>query len=115
MASLDRLTRLEISYDKATIMGGNSSVDSTNLRFQQTDLIELLQRIPRLRHLSLCCADNISSADIFICPTYFLLDAFDGRAFKGEFAVPFATHAADIAYYFPSYDYSSLPFCKDSV
>ncbi|KAJ6480718.1 Alpha/Beta hydrolase protein [Mycena vitilis] len=39
---------------------------------------------------------------IFICPTYLLLDAFAGRSFKGEFAIPPAFHAVDTEYYFPS-------------
>ncbi|KAJ7465886.1 Alpha/Beta hydrolase protein [Mycena latifolia] len=39
---------------------------------------------------------------IFICPTYYLLRAFAGRAFKGEFAVPEALHGWDLPYYFPS-------------
>ncbi|KAJ7455064.1 Alpha/Beta hydrolase protein [Mycena latifolia] len=38
----------------------------------------------------------------FICPTYDLLRAFSGRAFKGEFAVPEALHGRDLPYYFPS-------------
>ncbi|KAJ7266216.1 alpha beta-hydrolase [Mycena rebaudengoi] len=39
---------------------------------------------------------------ILICPTYYLLNAFRGRAFKGEFAIPPALHSMDLAYYFPS-------------
>ncbi|KAF9557104.1 alpha/beta-hydrolase [Agrocybe pediades] len=37
---------------------------------------------------------------ILICPTYYLLRAFDGRAFKGEFAIPPGRHAQDLPYYF---------------
>jgi carboxylesterase type B len=37
---------------------------------------------------------------IFICPTYFLLRAFGGLAFKGEFAIPPGNHGDDVAYYF---------------
>ncbi|KAJ7082934.1 Alpha/Beta hydrolase protein [Mycena belliarum] len=43
----------------------------------------------------------IQGESIFICPTYFLLHAFSGRSFKGEFAIPPALHGADVAYYFP--------------
>ncbi|KAL0065729.1 hypothetical protein AAF712_007212 [Marasmius tenuissimus] len=39
---------------------------------------------------------------IFICPSYFIVDAFQDRAFKGRFAVPPAQHGADVNYYFPS-------------
>ncbi|KAJ7848812.1 alpha beta-hydrolase [Mycena olivaceomarginata] len=39
---------------------------------------------------------------ILLCPTYYLLNAFRGRAFKGEFAIPPALHSMDLAYYFPS-------------
>ncbi|KAK0463609.1 Alpha/Beta hydrolase protein [Desarmillaria tabescens] len=44
----------------------------------------------------------IMGESIFVCPTYYLLRAFKGRAFKGEFAIPPATHGADVHYYFPS-------------
>ncbi|KAF7375411.1 Carboxylic ester hydrolase [Mycena sanguinolenta] len=47
--------------------------------------------------------DNaIMGESIFICPTYFLLSAFKGRAWKGEFAVPPALHSDDYAYYWPN-------------
>ncbi|KAJ7573689.1 Alpha/Beta hydrolase protein [Mycena floridula] len=39
---------------------------------------------------------------IFICASYFLLDAFKGRSFKGEYAVPPGGHSQDQAYYFPT-------------
>ncbi|KAF9260763.1 alpha/beta-hydrolase [Marasmius fiardii PR-910] len=39
---------------------------------------------------------------IFVCPTYFLLNAFRNRSFKGEFALPPALHGQDVSYYFPS-------------
>ncbi|KAJ6470424.1 alpha/beta-hydrolase [Mycena sanguinolenta] len=45
--------------------------------------------------------DAVQGESIFICPTYYLLNAFPGRSYKGEFAVPPGTHASDIAYYFP--------------
>ena len=67
---------------------------------------------------------------IFICPTYFLLRAFDGRAYKvgvsppppshfnifiqffqffqGEFAVPPAFHGQDITFYLPDFQFFSF-------
>jgi len=39
---------------------------------------------------------------IFICPTYFLLDAFGERSHKGEFAIPPGNHGQDVAFYFNS-------------
>ncbi|KAJ7314680.1 Alpha/Beta hydrolase protein [Mycena albidolilacea] len=44
----------------------------------------------------------VQGESILICPTYFLLHAFAGRSFKGEFAIPPAVHALDVEYYFPS-------------
>ncbi|KAJ6462036.1 Alpha/Beta hydrolase protein [Mycena vitilis] len=44
---------------------------------------------------------NQSSA-IFICPTYLLLDAFPGKSYKGEYAIPPALHGQDLINYFPS-------------
>jgi len=45
--------------------------------------------------------DAIMGESIFICPTYFMLRAFGGFAFKGEFAVPPGFHGQDGAFYFP--------------
>ncbi|PBK93163.1 alpha/beta-hydrolase [Armillaria gallica] len=43
----------------------------------------------------------IMGESIFVCPTYFLLRAFQGkRTFKGQFAIPPATHGMDVAFYF---------------
>jgi len=39
---------------------------------------------------------------IFICPTYFLLQAFGDRVHKGLFAVPPGTHGEDVNFYFHS-------------
>ncbi|KAJ7227700.1 Alpha/Beta hydrolase protein [Mycena rebaudengoi] len=39
---------------------------------------------------------------ILICPSYYILRAFLGRSFKGEFAIPPGLHGIDIAYYFPT-------------
>ncbi|KAJ7036784.1 Alpha/Beta hydrolase protein [Mycena alexandri] len=44
----------------------------------------------------------IEGETILICPTYFLLRGFGGRAFKGEFAIPQGLHGRDLQYYFPS-------------
>ncbi|KAJ6577948.1 Alpha/Beta hydrolase protein [Mycena capillaripes] len=46
--------------------------------------------------------DAVMGESILICPTYFLLRAFAGRSFKGEFAIPPGFHGSDIQYYFPS-------------
>ncbi|KAJ3754100.1 Alpha/Beta hydrolase protein [Lentinula raphanica] len=46
---------------------------------------------------------------IFICPTYYLMEAFGNDAWKGEFAVPPATHGADVEYYFPSIGVPPFP------
>ncbi|KAJ8692162.1 hypothetical protein PTI98_009500 [Pleurotus ostreatus] len=43
---------------------------------------------------------------IFICPTYFMLNAFPGTSYKGEFAVNNALHGWDITSYFPRGDAS---------
>ncbi|EIM89549.1 alpha/beta-hydrolase [Stereum hirsutum FP-91666 SS1] len=51
-------------------------------------------------------ADVVSQAgaamgeNVFICPTYWALQAFGTKAWKGEFAVPPALHASDLPYYF---------------
>ncbi|KAF7334309.1 COesterase domain-containing protein [Mycena sanguinolenta] len=45
--------------------------------------------------------DAVQGESIFICPTYYLLNAFPGRSFKGEFAIPPGLHGNDVAYYFP--------------
>ncbi|KAJ7616829.1 Alpha/Beta hydrolase protein, partial [Mycena polygramma] len=44
----------------------------------------------------------IQGESIFICPTYLMLNAFPGRSFKGEFAIPPGLHTNDVLYYFPS-------------
>ncbi|KAJ7737696.1 Alpha/Beta hydrolase protein [Mycena metata] len=43
----------------------------------------------------------IQGESIFICPTYYMLSAFPGRSFKGEFAIPPGLHGNDVVYYFP--------------
>ncbi|KAI9457054.1 Alpha/Beta hydrolase protein [Boletus coccyginus] len=39
---------------------------------------------------------------MLLCPTYYLLQTFAGRSWKGLFAIPPAYHADDIVYYFYS-------------
>ncbi|KAJ3905867.1 Alpha/Beta hydrolase protein [Lentinula edodes] len=46
--------------------------------------------------------DLVMGESIFICPTYYLLNSFPDSGWKGEFAVPPATHGADVVYYFTS-------------
>ncbi|KAJ7229551.1 alpha beta-hydrolase [Mycena haematopus] len=41
----------------------------------------------------------VQGESIFICPTYYLLNAFAGRSFKGEFAIPPGLHGDDLLYY----------------
>ncbi|KAJ7920201.1 Alpha/Beta hydrolase protein, partial [Mycena leptocephala] len=47
-------------------------------------------------------SNTIYGDSVFLCPTYNLLRAFSGRAFKGEMAVPPGLHGRDLPYYFPS-------------
>ncbi|KAJ3841175.1 Alpha/Beta hydrolase protein [Lentinula raphanica] len=49
--------------------------------------------------------NNIMGDSIFKCPSFFMLNAFhehEFNAFKGQFAIPPATHGMDVNYYFPS-------------
>ncbi|KAE9408465.1 alpha/beta-hydrolase, partial [Gymnopus androsaceus JB14] len=46
--------------------------------------------------------DAIMAESIFICPTFYLLSAFPNRSWKGQFAIPPATHGEDLYYYFPT-------------
>ncbi|KAH0833389.1 Alpha/Beta hydrolase protein [Lanmaoa asiatica] len=54
-------------------------------------------------------AITVMGDSIFVCPTYYLLQAFAGRSWKGLFAVPPAYHGYDIVYYFNMYAPSSSP------
>ncbi|KAJ7622210.1 Alpha/Beta hydrolase protein [Roridomyces roridus] len=45
--------------------------------------------------------EAIYGESILICPTYYMLHAFPGMSFKGEFAIPSGLHISDVAYYFP--------------
>ncbi|KAF7375448.1 COesterase domain-containing protein [Mycena sanguinolenta] len=54
--------------------------------------------------------DALQGDSIFTCPTYYLLNAFPGRSFKGEFAIPPGLHGDDILYYFPGAEGLFPPF-----
>ncbi|KAG7095864.1 hypothetical protein E1B28_006556 [Marasmius oreades] len=43
----------------------------------------------------------VMGESIFVCPTYFLLNAFRSRSFKGVFAIDPALHGQDVNYYLP--------------
>ncbi|KAG8213294.1 hypothetical protein J3R82DRAFT_11772 [Butyriboletus roseoflavus] len=45
-------------------------------------------------------AISVMGDSIFVCPTYYLLQAFLGRSFKAIFAIPPGLHGEDVAYYF---------------
>ncbi|KAF8915838.1 Alpha/Beta hydrolase protein [Mucidula mucida] len=47
-------------------------------------------------------ASAVMSESIFVCPSYFLLDAFRSRSYKSEFAIPPAKHGHDLQYIFPT-------------
>ncbi|KAG9225193.1 hypothetical protein CCMSSC00406_0007024 [Pleurotus cornucopiae] len=47
-------------------------------------------------------ANAIMGESVFTCPSYYLLNAFPGRSFKAEYAVPPALHGDDLPYYFPT-------------
>ncbi|KAG7095880.1 hypothetical protein E1B28_006569 [Marasmius oreades] len=51
---------------------------------------------------------------LFICPSYFLLEAFKGASYKAEFAVPPAGHLNDIPYGFPSSSEALTPVNFDN-
>ncbi|TFK73212.1 alpha/beta-hydrolase [Pluteus cervinus] len=60
-------------------------------------------------------AIGIMGESIFICPTYYLLMAFEGRGFKGEFAIPPGEHGQDVAYYFFSQNPNGVPGFSNPV
>ncbi|KAF5342611.1 hypothetical protein D9611_001408 [Ephemerocybe angulata] len=47
-------------------------------------------------------AASVYGESLFICPTYNLLRALNGKVYKGEYAVPPALHGDDLFYYFPT-------------
>ncbi|CAK5266644.1 unnamed protein product [Mycena citricolor] len=46
--------------------------------------------------------EAIMGEAIFICPSYYLANAYSGHSWKGKFAVPPALHVDDTAYYWPT-------------
>jgi carboxylesterase type B len=48
-------------------------------------------------------ANLVMGEAMFVCPTYYLLQAFGAQAWKGEFAIPPGLHALDVGEYFTSY------------
>ncbi|KAF9459592.1 Alpha/Beta hydrolase protein [Collybia nuda] len=46
---------------------------------------------------------------IFICPTYSLLRAFEGKSFKGGFSIPPGGHGSDVPYCYPSQNPNGVP------
>ncbi|KAI0033945.1 alpha/beta-hydrolase [Vararia minispora EC-137] len=62
--------------------------------------VSLYSNIPGLTSIPQQAAQVMGEV-IFVCPAYFVLNAFDGHSsWKGEFAVPPATHGLDVLYVF---------------
>ncbi|EGN99360.1 hypothetical protein SERLA73DRAFT_108823 [Serpula lacrymans var. lacrymans S7.3] len=57
-------------------------------------------------------AIGVMGDSIFVCPTYYLLQTFAGRSWKGIFAIPPGYHGNDVAYYFnnPAPPYNNTQF-----
>ncbi|KAG1888688.1 Alpha/Beta hydrolase protein [Suillus subluteus] len=51
-------------------------------------------------------ANLVMGESMFVCPTYYMLEAFGERAWKGEFAIPPGLHGDDVGEYFTSYIYT---------
>jgi len=64
-------------------------------------VVQIYSNIPGVNGVN-AQAIAVQGEVIFICPTYFLLDAFGERSHKGEFAVPPGNHGMDVAFYFNS-------------
>ncbi|KAG1875450.1 Alpha/Beta hydrolase protein [Suillus subalutaceus] len=47
-------------------------------------------------------ANLVMGESMFVCPTYYMLEAFGERAWKGEFAIPPGLHGDDVGEYFTS-------------
>jgi carboxylesterase type B len=45
-------------------------------------------------------AANIYAEAIFICPSYWINDAYEGRSYHVQYSVPFASHGTDVPAYF---------------
>ncbi|THU97588.1 alpha/beta-hydrolase [Dendrothele bispora CBS 962.96] len=75
-----------------------------------TDVVETYSRSNSTADTSVFgIAAQIYGESTFICPTYYLLDAFQGLSYKGLFAIPPAFHEDDVFYYFTSLNRSSPP------
>ncbi|KAK7461054.1 hypothetical protein VKT23_008982 [Stygiomarasmius scandens] len=59
-------------------------------------------------------AAQIYGESTFICPTYYFLDAVQGRSYKGQFAIPPALHGDDVFYYFTSLQRPSPPIFNNT-
>jgi len=72
--------------------------------FPQFDSKEIAATVAQYENLGTNFFQTVAimGESIFICPTYYLLRAFLGRSFKGEFAIPPGGHGNDVVYYFPS-------------
>nr|GAT61115.1 predicted protein [Mycena chlorophos] len=46
---------------------------------------------------------TLLTESIFVCPSHYILDAFPGKSYKGQFAIAPALHEDDLVYYFPSF------------
>ncbi|KAG2035335.1 Alpha/Beta hydrolase protein [Suillus americanus] len=57
-------------------------------------------------------ANLVMGESMFVCPTYYMLKAFGGQAWKGEFAIPPGLHGGDVGEYFISDGplYNNSPF-----
>ncbi|KAJ6585087.1 alpha beta-hydrolase [Mycena capillaripes] len=50
----------------------------------------------------------IMEESVYTCSTYLLLDAFAGKSYKGQYAIPPALHGQDAINYFPSIDFLNI-------
>ncbi|KAJ8083149.1 hypothetical protein PM082_009018 [Marasmius tenuissimus] len=91
-------------FDQQTASPSNASQYATELFPKLT-----LQDAARVAELyadlgsDLTQANLILGESVFVCPTYFFANAFNGHTYMGEFAIPPAAHGQDLPYYWPSY------------
>ncbi|KAL5529819.1 hypothetical protein ACEPAG_5806 [Sanghuangporus baumii] len=116
--SLDRgLVNGEVVLITTNSHEGNFFVNSTTLVTAGLTLTDYItQLFPRLNETLIQATASIYSRSefatleaqagavygesIIICPAYYVLDAFGGRGWKGEFAIEPGTHALDLSYEF---------------
>ncbi|KAJ7885901.1 Alpha/Beta hydrolase protein [Mycena olivaceomarginata] len=113
-----RLSLLEGKVNGEAVLSVTNTFEGTGFVDQSVSVtasnysLELFPRFGGLQALSvralysglgtdLFQVNAVQGESIFICPTYYLLNGFHGRAFKGEFAIPPGFHGMDQAYYFP--------------